>query len=329
MRPENAMRKVTIYTDGGCSPNPGPGGWGVVILPESGERRELFGGEPDTTNNRMEMTAALQALRDFAEPTHIDLYTDSNYLKNGVTKWMAGWRRNGWMTKDRSPVKNRDLWEALDAELGRHEVAWHWTKGHAGDVWNERADVLATAGISEGRRGGSSPKVVTDDASVADAAAPRHAGSTLPLDDAEAVHAFLEVAYSGRLKAGAWAVALRYHDNVRHLNGRVLGSAPNRLHVVAAVEALRALKRRTRIHVYTRADYLKDGATQWLPGWKRRGWRTSAGGAVTHRDAWEELDALQESHDVSWHVVDKSAETPDEMSLAKEVAKATLESGVR
>ena len=133
---------VAIYTDGACSGNPGPGGWGAVLL--YGEhRREISGASADTTNNRMELTAAIRALEALKRPTDVALYTDSTYVKDGITRWLPGWKAKGWRTASKSPVKNRDLWEALDALTQRHDVTWHWVKGHAGDPENERADTLA------------------------------------------------------------------------------------------------------------------------------------------------------------------------------------------
>ena len=133
---------VAIYTDGACSGNPGPGGWGAVLL--YGEhRREISGASTDTTNNRMELTAAIRALEALKRPTDVALYTDSTYVKDGITRWLPGWKAKGWRTASKAPVKNRDLWEALDALVQRHDVSWHWVRGHAGNLENERADTLA------------------------------------------------------------------------------------------------------------------------------------------------------------------------------------------
>jgi ribonuclease HI len=144
--------KVTIHTDGACSGNPGPGGWGA-ILSFNGRERELKGGEAHTTNNRMELTAAIEALEALKRSCAVDLHTDSEYLRNGITQWIKKWKRNGWRTADRKPVKNVDLWQRLDTALARHEVHWHWVKGHSGHDLNERADELARAAIAELRAG--------------------------------------------------------------------------------------------------------------------------------------------------------------------------------
>ena len=136
----------TVYTDGACSGNPGPGGWAAVLL-FRGREKEVSGGEPLTTNNRMELMAAIHALEALKRPMRVRLYTDCEYLRQGITSWLAGWRARGWRTADRKPVKNQDLWERLDAARRRHEVEWRWLKGHAGHAENERADRLARAAI--------------------------------------------------------------------------------------------------------------------------------------------------------------------------------------
>lgn len=138
--------RVKIFTDGACSGNPGPGGWGAVLR-WNGVEKELNGGERDTTNNRMEMMAAIQALEALKRAAHVDLYTDSVYLRDGITKWIHNWKAKGWKTAAKKPVKNVDLWQRLETAMARHQVEWHWVKGHAGHPENERADMLARDGI--------------------------------------------------------------------------------------------------------------------------------------------------------------------------------------
>ena len=141
------MTSVIIHTDGACSGNPGPGGWGAVL--QYGDTvRELKGGAPLTTNNQMELTAAIEALTALKRPCQIELHTDSNYVKDGLTKWIHGWKKNGWKTSDKKPVKNVELWQRLDAARAVHHVEWHWVKGHSGHPENERADALARAAIA-------------------------------------------------------------------------------------------------------------------------------------------------------------------------------------
>ncbi len=150
-RPEPAGREgkiVEIFTDGACAPNPGPGGWGA-ILRYGHHRREIYGGEPATTNNRMEIMAAIRGLESLTRPSGVHVYTDSQYLRKGITEWLPQWTRNGWMTREKKPVKNADLWQRLDRAAQGHHVQWFWLKGHAGHPENERADELACRGAAE------------------------------------------------------------------------------------------------------------------------------------------------------------------------------------
>lgn len=141
-----SKERVEIYTDGACSGNPGPGGWGA-LLRWNGTEKELSGGERETTNNRMEMMAAIKALESLKRAVPVDLYTDSTYVRDGITKWLSGWKARGWKTAAKKPVKNQDLWERLEAALRDHDIKWHWVKGHSGHPENERADELARSGI--------------------------------------------------------------------------------------------------------------------------------------------------------------------------------------
>ena len=148
--------EVTIFTDGACSGNPGPGGWGAILISGAHER-EICGGEPATTNNRMEMMAAIQALEALKRPCKVELHTDSQYVRKGITEWIGGWKARGWKTADKKPVKNDDLWKRLDAARARHDVDWRWVKGHNGHELNERADALAGKGLREALESGSAP----------------------------------------------------------------------------------------------------------------------------------------------------------------------------
>jgi ribonuclease HI len=291
-----ALPSVVVYTDGGCRPNPGPGGWGAVLLYPGRDPLELSGGKKEATNNRMEITAAIEALGALEGPHRVELHTDSTYLRTGITEWLPKWRANGWKTAGKQRVKNRDLWEALSAALETHEVSWRWVKGHAGDRWNEVADELASAAI------------------------PR---APLPIDDQKAVHLFTAAAYSGKKKAGSWGVVMRFADSEKGLSDRVDGASPNRMHILSAVAGLEQLKRPVRVHLYTVSDYLKDGATSWVSGWRERGWKTREGKPVSHRDLWQRLEALCAKHKVEWHVVENT-DLPEDLEYAKQLAKDAL-----
>ncbi len=149
--PAIALPEVVVYTDGACKGNPGPGGWGAWLV-SGGHEKELWGGEPGTTNNRMELTAVIEALASLKRTCRITVYTDSEYVKNGITTWIHGWKSRGWLTADRKPVKNADLWKRLEALAALHRIDWRWVRGHNGDPGNERADALANRGVESSRQ---------------------------------------------------------------------------------------------------------------------------------------------------------------------------------
>lgn len=289
----SSPESVKIYTDGGCAPNPGPGGWGVVLIFEGERIRELSGSADDTTNNRMELTAAVEALKTLDAQHDVQLFTDSTYVKQGITEWLPNWKQNGWRTQGRSAVKNADLWQELDRQADRHRISWQWVKGHAGHRWNERADELASAAIAR---------------------------SPLPLDDVDAVHIFTGVVFANRSGIGAWAAILSFRDRERAVSAASTDTSANRLHLEAALGGLKALKRKVRVHVYTTSDYVKSGATLWVNGWKARGWKTRDGKEVKHHDLWSALDQRAGQHDVHWHVVDRDHRL-EAMKRAKDLAR--------
>jgi ribonuclease HI len=286
------LPQVTIYTDGGCNPNPGPGGWAAVLLFPQREPQELTGNNPDTTNNQMELQAAIEALHVLPEPHQIAFYTDSTYLRQGVTDWLPQWERRGWRTTQRTAVKNQAQWQELAAASKGHQIDWYWIRGHAGDKWNERVDQLARAAIPKPR---------------------------LPLDDEGAIHLFAAGSYLGKVKKGGWAVVLRYRDAEKSLTGQISNTSSNRMHLQAAIEGLKAIKKPLPIHLYTASDYLKDGATLWTPKWQTRNWQTKEGKPVSNRDLWESLVNLTQTYQIHWHVVSKD-NIPPEMARAKKLA---------
>ncbi len=291
---------ISIYTDGGADPNPGDGGWGAVLLPPEEPAKEICGGEPKTTNNRMEMMAAIEALSALKKPHVIDLHTDSQYLKNGITKWISGWKRRGWKKSNGEPVLNEDLWRRLDSVTSKHEIRWHWVKGHSGDRWNERADQLATEGRqrARSRRGGKRAASDTAEPSVEP---PRTPKQEVPEGAAQVY--FKVCAQRGR---EGWAVGIRGLPKSRVLAQAEPRASSNLLGLLAIIHALEVVPKKQPVVIYARSDYLRLGATQWLVGWKKRGWKTKDGKVVSNRDAWVRLDALLQSHTVTWDSIPDS-----------------------
>ena len=306
--------RIRVYTDGGCRPNPGPGGWGAVLMLPEGVR-ELSGSEPESTNNRMELTAAVRALEALPPGTDVELVTDSTYLKHGITKWLARWHRNGWLTGTKEPVKNRDLWLALDEAARRHRVTWSWARGHAGDAGNERAHVLAAAAIP----GGAARGAAAGRAATGAARAPGEAATGAE----EPVEVFLGVAWSGSRGQGAWGAVLRHRGLEKELAGRLDLPSANAAHIASAALALEAVKRPLPVRVTTASDYLRDGATLWLAAWRQRGWRTREGGPVASREWWERLARQLARLPVEWEVADKE-EPPSALERARKLARAAL-----
>jgi ribonuclease HI len=300
--------RIRVYTDGGCRPNPGPGGWGAVLMLPEGPL-ELSGSEASSTNNRMELTAAVRALEALPPGSDVELITDSTYLKHGITKWLAQWHRNGWLTGTKEPVKNRDLWLALDEAAARHRVRWSWARGHAGEAGNERAHTLAAAAIP-----GSGGRI----------ARPAAGGAARPGTTAEEpVEVFLGVAWSGKSGQGAWGAVLRHRGLEKEIAGRLALPSSNAAHIASAALALEAIKRPLPVRVVTASDYLRDGATLWLPAWRQRGWQTREGKPVASRDWWERLSRQLARLPIEWDVADKD-EPPAEVERARQLARAAL-----
>lgn len=290
------MPEVKIYTDGACKPNPGPGGWAAILLHPGQTPIELVGSEEQTTCNRMELTAAFEALQALSGPHKVHLYTDSRYVQKGMTRWLSIWERRHWQTSEQTEVKNQDLWRALAQKLKEHQVSWHYIRGHVGSRWNMRADKLATAAI---------PELV------------------LPLQDDQAIHIFTAASFLGQEKRGAWAVLLRFQERRKTLSGAVSNTSGNQMHLLSAIAGLRAVRKDLPIHLYTRSDYLKDGATIWLPKWLRRNWTTLDGHPVAHAELWKALAGLSQKLRIHWHLVGRES-LPEEMAQAKVLATSTV-----
>ncbi len=303
MPPGPQCTRVEIYTDGSCDPNPGPGGWGAVL--RSGRHlTELSGYAPHTTNNRMELTAAIEALAALQRPCEVDLYTDSQYLRQGITEWLPAWVRRNWMRANGAPVENVDLWKALLAQTQCHNVRWHWVRGHRGHRWNERADALA----AEARRARAGRR-------PAPAATGPVRGSTPPQEPARELPHY-EIYCRGCSLEGASGPG-GYAALVVTADGQVIkrvgawpSASSNQMDLWAVIAGLQALPEQASVTVYTPSDYVIQGATRWLAGWERRGWRTSAGQPVRNRELWQELAEVMGDHDVRWERSDAAQAHP-------------------
>jgi len=288
-----AIPEVTLYTDGACDPNPGPGGWAALLIFGT-HQKPLIGGDPKTTNNRMELQAALSGLQALSRPCHVQLHTDSIYVQKGVTEYLTRWKVKGWRTKGKQPVANRDLWEALDAALQRHTVEWIWVKGHAGDRYNEEVDRLSVRAI------------------------PR---PNLPITDQTATHIYVGVSGLGAIGMGGWAAVVRDGHGTRELTGREEQTSANRLHLLAVVRGLAALPAGAAAHVYTPSDYVAQGAEKWIRAWARNGWQKKDGQPVKHADLWQAILQAQERHRIEWHCLKDEANRPDEAQRADTLAR--------
>ena len=310
--------EVAVYTDGGCDPNPGPGGWGAII--RWGDREwVLSGNDPDTTNNRMELqaaAAALALLEGLVGRCRVEVHTDSQYLRRGITEWVDGWAGRGWRTRNGEAVKNQDLWRVLLRVSETHEVSWQWLKGHAGHPLNERADRLATEALRSLKRAPGAP-----DAHQGPGATEAHQG---PGEDRPAVEISVKASCRGAQGPGGWGAVLRMGDQMRTLSGRAPATTANAMLIQGAAEALRALNRPCQVTLHSDAKYLVQGASQWVKGWQARGWQTRDGKPVANRAGWEALLAAAGPHQVAWLLAQGEA-APDDLARAGALASQASE----
>jgi ribonuclease HI len=285
--------QVTIFTDGGAAPNPGPGGYGILVLYPDGQQRAISGGEPDTTNNRMELTAACIALETLTEPHQVMLYTDSEYVKKGITQWIQGWVRKNW--KD---VKNPDLWQRLHNATQRHDIDWRWVRGHAGNQHNERVDQLATAAREKVMRTRAvvQPTTTTFEPSAAPASL---ASKTADFNFV----VYTATNYVNNSRSGGWAVVIESsHTDAPpiELSGSASKTSPYELALAAAATALEAIPSPGSVQIYTDNEMVQKGASAWIKGWRKNGWMTSQGKPVQHLLLWQRIDAAQQTRTVRW-----------------------------
>jgi ribonuclease HI len=274
--------KVSIYTDGGADPNPGIGGW-AAILRAGGKEKIVTGGEPYTTNNRMELQAAISALKALTKPSQIEFYTDSEYLHLGITEWISAWEASGWKRKGK-PIANVDLWKTLNELVKDHEVEWHWVKGHSSDPMNRRADALATRARLD---------LVSHVAASGDM-----------------TRMFVKGTCKGNPGPGTWAVVLEDGDDTEQFSGAVDRTTNNRMEITAAIKGLEQIDENEPVQIVTASDYLYQGGSRWIKAWRKREWRKKDGKPVSNVDLWIELDRLQNERRVSWQSAKFYNESP-------------------
>ena len=265
--------KVIIYSDGGSDPNPGIGGWAAIL--RFGEHEKvLTGNDPEATNNRMELTAAIRALEALKRPCDIDFYTDSEYLRKGITEWIVGWAASGWKKKGKS-IQNVDLWQALWPLVKTHEIEWHWVKGHSGNEFNERVDKLARDARLEITPG-----------DVIDQNVPR---------------LYLRSSCKGNPGPGGWGAVLEEGSETEQASGSEPQTTNNRMEITAAIEGLLLLPPNSEVQIFTTSDYLYQGITQWIRNWRKRNWMKKDGEQpVANSDLWQALDKLAENYTIRW-----------------------------
>ncbi len=262
------MNPVTIYTDGGCDPNPGIGGW-AAILKYGAHEKTLTGNDPSSTNNRMELTAAIAALRALTRPCAITFYTDSEYLRKGITAYIDKWAAKNW--KD---VANADLWQQLWPLVQKHQIEWHWVKGHAGNEYNERVDVLAR----QARLDITPPEAI-------DPYMPR---------------LYLRASCKGNPGPGGWGVVLEQGEDTMQSSGSLPETTNNRMELMAAIEGLLLLPPGSSVQIFTTSDYLFQGITQWIHGWRKRNWQKKGETPIANADLWQALDKLAAHYSIRW-----------------------------
>jgi ribonuclease HI len=297
--------KVTIFTDGACSGNPGVGGWAALLL--SGDQEQaLSGGKKQTTNNQMELTAVCEALEALKQPSRITLYTDSQYVKKGITEWIHGWIKKGWVNSKREPVANQDLWQRLLEARKQHEVEFQWVRGHAGNRHNERVDRLAVAEIAKLR--GKTPEAET----------PSKPAVVIPSD---ATRVYITTSFDAKTKSAGWGIIIVTPDGVEQYSGGLRNVSEYQAALTAAIDALAKLPVKTSVYIFIDNETVQKGASSWIKGWRSNGWLNSKKEPVAHKDLWQRLDKAMEGVTIQWkpaHIEAGSAQLEQSMTLAKQ-----------
>lgn len=286
---------VIIYTDGGSDPNPGIGGWAAILL--YGEHEKvLMGNDPEATNNRMELMAAISALSALKRPSNVVLHTDSRYVQKGITEWIEGWASKGWRSGGKE-IANIDLWQKLWPLTKKHTIDWQWVKGHAGNPLNERVDQLARKA-----RLAITPETIIDE---------------------NAPRVYLKSSCKGNPGPGGWGVVVEFPEYEEMNSGSEPQTTNNRMELQAVIEGLLLAGSDQVVQVFTTSDYVFQGATQWIKGWRKRQWQKKDGTAVANHDLWQALDQMMKLYQIKW-VNAKGQEIPA-LEKATQLAKEAVQ----
>lgn len=283
---------ILIYSDGGSDPNPGIGGW-AAILRYGRHEKVLTGNDPQTTNNRMELTAAIRALEALKRPSIVDFHTDSEYLRKGITEWIEDWEERDWKTKGGKPVSNADLWQALWPLVKRHRINWHWVKGHSGDSLNERVDTLAR----EARLQITPPDQLSEDVQ----------------------RLYVRGSCKGNPGPGGWGAVLVWDGESEQNSGSETLTTNNRMELQAGISGLLLVQPGSTVQIFTTSDYLYQGATRWIHGWRQRHWKKRDGQDVANADLWQALDRLSQEYAIQW--VNAKGQELQELETAARLAR--------
>ena len=315
-------QEFQVFTDGACKGNPGPGGWGAVIL-QGKMQTTLSGPAKETTNNRMELTAAIEALAFLPIGARILLTTDSQYVKNGIEAWINKWKVQGWKTSQKTDVKNADLWKRLDDYRNSRHVRWAWVKGHADNPYNNLADELAVRATPRKTMASDAADTIVDMPVISYSSTTRMGAEEFisKLDKSFSVNAWTDGACSGNPGPGGWGVVLQQGEIACELNGGEKRTTNNRMELMAAIIALETIPSDVTVDLTTDSQYVRGGVTQWIAGWKRNGWKTKDKTDVKNQDLWRRLDAARSNRKVVWNWVkghngDEHNERADRLAVA-------------
>lgn len=296
------LEEVTIYTDGGADPNPGYGGW-AALLRFGAHEKVLTGNSPHATNNQMELQAALSALQALKRPCMVNLHTDSQYLQRGITEWLAGWAENDWRKTSGAdkgePIPNAALWQALQTEAERHQIKWHWVKGHAGNPFNERVDQLATAVRLE----------ITPQTEL----------------HTHQPRLYVRGSCLGNPGPGGWGVIIETGppeaSETTQFSGSEANTSNNRMELMAVWEGLQQVGENRAVQIITVSDYLYNGATQWIKGWQKRNWQKKDGQPIANADLWQAIHGREQAgQPIRWLNAKTLPELPPTLDEARQLA---------